>query len=145
MADEQQLLSLIAENNQGILAAVKRDGYPHLSNIMYVWDAKRRIARVSTTADRVKGRILQRDSHAALHVPGADFWSYAVAECDAQTSAVATTPGDDACRELLEVHSAFYGDLDEAEFFGQMIEAKRLVVRLSVRKLYGLVTPPPDA
>jgi PPOX class probable F420-dependent enzyme len=143
MADEQQLLNLIAANNQGILAAVKRDGYPHLSNILYVWDAERRIARVSTTADRVKGRILQRDSHAALHVPGADFWSYAVAECDAQTSAVATSPGDDACRELLEVHSSFYGDLDESEFFGQMIEAKRLVVRLSVRKLYGLVTDAP--
>jgi PPOX class probable F420-dependent enzyme len=143
MADEQQLLDLIASGNQGILAAVTRDGYPHLTNVLYVWDAEQRIARVSTTADRVKGRILQRDSHAALHVSGPHFWSYTVAECDAQTSEVATTPGDDACRELLEVHSAFYGELDETELFQQMIDAKRLVVRLRVRKLYGVVLEKP--
>jgi len=146
MADEQQLLELIAASKQGILAAVKSSGYPHLSNVLYVWDGATRVARVSTTADRVKGRILQRDGHAALHVPGAHFWSYAVAECDATVSAVATTPGDDSCRELLEVHSAFYSELEEGEFFNQMIEAKRLVVRLSVRKLYGIVmAAPPGA
>jgi hypothetical protein len=111
--------------------------------VLYVWDAEQRVARVSTTADRVKGRILRRDSHAALHVSGPHFWSYAVAECDAQTSEVATAPNDDACRELLEVHSAFYGELDEAEFFQQMIDAKRLVVRLQVRKLYGVVLDKP--
>jgi PPOX class probable F420-dependent enzyme len=146
MADERQLLDLIANSQQGILAAVTSAGYPHLTNVLYVWDGEQRIARVSTTADRVKGRILQRDPHAALHVPGPHFWSYAVAECDAQTSAVATTPGDEACRELLEVHSAFYDELDEAAFFQQMIDAKRLVVRLQVRKLYGVtMDKPPGA
>jgi PPOX class probable F420-dependent enzyme len=139
MADEQQLLDLIGNSREAILAAVTSEGYPHLTNVLYVWDEERRIARVSTTADRVKGRILQRNSHAALHVPGPHFWSYAAAECDAQMSAVATTPGDDACRELLEVHSAFYGGLDEAAFFEQMVEARRLVVRLTVRKVYGVV------
>jgi PPOX class probable F420-dependent enzyme len=146
MADEQQLLDLIAGSKQAILAAVTSAGYPHLTNVLYVWDAERRVARISTTADRVKGRILQRDPHAALHVSGPHFWSYAVAECDAQTSAVATTPGDDACRELYEVHSAFYDGLDEAKFFQQMIDAKRLVVRLQVRKLYGVILQnPPGA
>jgi PPOX class probable F420-dependent enzyme len=143
MADEQQLLDLIAGSKQAILAAVTSAGYPHLTNVLYVWDAERRVARISTTADRVKGRILQRDSHAALHISGPHFWSYAVAECDAQTSAVAATPGDDACRELYEVHSAFYDDLDEAKFFQQMIDAKRLVIRLQVRKLYGVILQEP--
>jgi PPOX class probable F420-dependent enzyme len=143
MADEQQLEDLIANSKQAILAAVTSAGYPHLTNVLYVWDAEQRVARVSTTADRVKGRILQRDPHAALHVPGPHFWSYAVAECDAQTSAVAAVPGDEACRELLGVHSAFYGDLDEDAFFAQMIEAKRLVVRLRVRKLYGVILDKP--
>jgi PPOX class probable F420-dependent enzyme len=146
MADEQQLLDLIANGRQAILAAVTRDGYPHLTNVLYVWDAEQRTARVSTTADRVKGRILQRDSHAALHVSGPHFWSYAVAECDAQTSEVAATPGDESCSELLRVHSAFYDELDETAFFQQMIDAKRLVVRLRVRKLYGVVlAKPPGA
>jgi hypothetical protein len=61
MPDEQQLLDLIASNSQGILAGVTRAGYPHLTNVLYVWDAAELVARVSTTADRVKGRILRRN------------------------------------------------------------------------------------
>ena len=101
MADEQQLLDLIAEGRQGILAAVTSEGYPHLTNIYYVWDEQERVARVSTTADRVKSRLLKRDPRAALHVSGAHFFAYAVAECDAEISQVAAEPGDAACRELL--------------------------------------------
>jgi PPOX class probable F420-dependent enzyme len=145
MSDEQKLLDLVADNSRGILAAVTRAGYPHLTNVLYVWDAEDRIARISTTADRVKGRILQRDPRAALHVSGSHFWSYAVAEGDADVSETATTPGDAACRELLEVHSAFYSEIvDEPAFFAQMIDARRLVVRLRVSRLYGVLldTPP---
>jgi PPOX class probable F420-dependent enzyme len=143
VTDDQKLLAFIAERKQGILAAVKRDGYPHLSNVLYVWDAAERVARISTTADRVKGRVLARDPHAALHVPGEHFWAYAVAEGDAELTDVATTPGDEACRELLAVHSTFYDDIDEHEFFPQMIEARRLVVRLRVTRVYGVVLDAP--
>jgi PPOX class probable F420-dependent enzyme len=144
MPDEQQLLDLIANNSQAILAAVTRAGYPHLTNVLYVWNSEERTARVSTTADRVKGRTLRRDHHAALHVPGSHFWSYAVAECDARVSEVAATPGDDTCRKLLEVHSAFYGKIeDEAAFFAQMVQARRLVVRLRVKRVYGVLLDKP--
>jgi PPOX class probable F420-dependent enzyme len=145
MPDEQQLLDLIATNNQGILAAVTRAGYPHLTNVLYVWEAAERTARVSTTADRVKGRILQRDPRAALHVSGPHFWSYAVAECDADVTEVATAPGDETCRELLDVHSAFVEVEDEPAFFEQMIAARRLVVRLRVRRLYGVLLDEPPS
>ncbi len=143
MSTEQELLELIASRQEGILAAVTREGYPHLTNVLYAWDGQTQTARVSTTADRVKGRIFRRDPRAALHVPGDHFWSFAVAECDAEVSAVAATPGDEACRELLRVHSAFYGELDETEFFSQMIRAHRLVVRLRVRRLYGVLLDRP--
>jgi PPOX class probable F420-dependent enzyme len=140
MADDQQLLNLVAIGREAILAGVSGAGYPHLTNVLYVWDAAERIARVSTTADRVKAKVLRRDPRAALHVPGPNFWAYAVAECDAEVSEVATTPGDDVCRELLEVHSALLGEQDEDEiFFAKMIEARRLIVRLRLRRLYGLV------
>ena len=145
MADERELLEIIAGNSRGILAAVRREGYPHLTNVLYVWDAQERIARVSTTADRVKGRILQRDPPAALHVSGPHFWSYAVAECDAETSDVATTPGDAASRELLQVHSAFSAGVDEDALFRRLIEERRLVVRLRVRRLYGVAMASPPA
>jgi PPOX class probable F420-dependent enzyme len=144
LPDEQQLLDLIAANSRGILAGVTRAGYPHLTNVLYVWDPARRLARVSTTADRVKARALRRDPRAALHVSGSHFWSFAVGEGDTDLSDVATTPGDDACRELLELTSEFYGKTeDEPAFFAQMIEARRLVVRLHVRRVYGVLLDQP--
>jgi len=142
-AKEKKLLALIAANREGILAAVTSAGYPHLTNVLYTWDDSERLARVSTTAERVKGRILRRDHHATLHVSGPHFWTYAVAECDAETSDVAATPGDEACQELLAVHSTFYGELEPGAFYAQMIEASRLVVRLRVRRVYGVLMDDP--
>jgi hypothetical protein len=70
-----------------------------------------------------------------------------VPECDAELSAVATEPGDEACRELLRVESSFFGRIvDEPAFFRQMIAARRLVVRLRVRGVHGvLLDKPPGA
>jgi PPOX class probable F420-dependent enzyme len=143
MADEHELLDLIADRREGVLAAVTKAGYPHLTNVLYVWDGAERVARVSTTADRVKTRILRRDPRASLHVAGEHFWAYAVAECDAELSDTAATPGDRACRELLELSTALMGEQDEARFFEQMVENQRLVVRLRVRRVYGVVRAAP--
>lgn len=140
---DPRMLSHVASRREGILAAVTRDGYPHLTNVLYLWDPTSQVARVSTTADRVKGRILSRNPRAALHVPGEHFWSFVVAECDAELSGVATILGDDACRELHAVHSAFFAPQDENAFFAQMIEARRLVVRLHLRRLYGVLLDQP--
>ena len=96
--------------------------------------------RISTTADRVKARNLARDPRTALHVTGQDFWHYAVAEGDVTLSAVASVPGDDACRELLAVHTAFYGEQDTDAASLDLIAARRLVVRLQVSHLYGVMS-----
>lgn len=66
------------------MAAVKRDGLPHLTTVLYAWDDAERVARLSTTADRVKGRIVRRDTRTSLHISSGHFWSYAVTECDAE-------------------------------------------------------------
>lgn len=145
MPDEQALLDLIARSSRGVLAAVTRAGYPHMTNVLYVWDPEERIARVSTTADRVKGRILRRDHHAALHVAGPHFWAYAVAECDAETSDVSMTPGDNVSRELLAM-ALSRGAVNEAAFFRRMVDERRLVVRLRIKRLYGvLLDKPPNS
>jgi PPOX class probable F420-dependent enzyme len=140
---DDRLLGLIAGNRQGVFATVAADGRPQLSNVLYVWDAATRTARISTTADRAKARNVQRDPRAALHVSGDHFWQYAVAEGAVTLSAAAAEPGDEASRELLDVHSAFYGTLSEAEFYPQMIAARRLVVRLHVARVYGVAMESP--
>jgi PPOX class probable F420-dependent enzyme len=133
-----RLLGLIAGSRQGVLATLAADGRPQMSNVLYVWDPAERIARISTTADRAKGRNVRRDPRAALHVSGDHFWQYAVAEGAVTTTADAAEPGDEASRELLAVHGSFYGELSEEKFYQQMIDARRLVIRLHVRRIYGI-------
>jgi hypothetical protein len=57
---------------------------------------------------------------------------------------VARIAADDACRELLEVHSAFNSEIeDKPAFYAQMVNAKRVVVRLRVRRVYGVLLDNP--
>jgi PPOX class probable F420-dependent enzyme len=139
MPGQDELWELVTASQQGVLATVKVDGSPQLTNVLYVADPATRVIRVSTTADRAKGRNLARDPRAALHVSGEDFWHYAVAEGPVTLSEVASIPGDDAIEELLEVHSCFYGEIDRAAFDEEMITNQRLVVRLQVTYLYGVM------
>jgi PPOX class probable F420-dependent enzyme len=142
-APDGELLGLIAGSRQGVLATIAADGRPQLSNVLYVWDAAERTARISTTADRAKARNVLRDPRAALHVSGGHFWQYAVGEGAVAVSEVAAEPGDEAGRELLAVHSVFYGAIDEDEFIAQMIAARRLVIRLHVGRVYGIALDSP--
>jgi PPOX class probable F420-dependent enzyme len=141
MASETELWALVAAGRQAVLATLKHDGLPQLSNVLYVPDADGRTVRISTTADRRKAVNLARDPRAVLHVSGEDFWAFAVAEGTATLSPVAAKPGDEACQELLAVHTAFYGTLDTDTFFVEMIANRRLVVRLDLDHVYGIITP----
>jgi PPOX class probable F420-dependent enzyme len=143
MTDNPKLLDLIASSNEGVLAAVKSDGYPHLSNIYYAWDPAARVARISTTADRVKARVLRRNPHAALYVRGPHFFAWAVAEGDAELSDVSTSPGDEPAQELLPLYESFMGPQDRDELFAQLVAERRLVVRLHVKRVYGMAIDAP--
>ena len=141
MPTETELWDLIASRREGVLAAIKRGGLPQLSNVLYLPEPGGRTVRISTTADRLKARVLARDPRAVLHVTGDNFWAYAVAEGHATLTPAAADPGDEACGELLDVHSAFYGPQEEDAFFAEMIAARRLVIRLSLDHVYGVIVP----
>jgi PPOX class probable F420-dependent enzyme len=141
MATETELWGLITSRREGVLTTIRRDGLPQLSNVLYLPGPGGRTARISTTADRLKARILARDPRAVLHVSGDNFWAYAVAEGHATLTPAAVEPGDAACRELLEVHSAFYGPQDEDAFFAEMTARRRLVIRLALDRVYGVIAP----
>ena len=141
MADEQALLDLIAGTNEAALAIVKSDGYPQLSNIYYLWNAAERTALISTQADRVKGRVLRRDPHAALYVRGPHFFAWAVGEGDAELSDVTTSPGDATAQELLPIYEMLGETGDTDALFARMIEEQRLAIRLRIKRLYGMAMP----
>jgi len=131
------LSDLLGGQQFGTLATNKRSGHPHLTTMLYSWDPEARIVRFSTTADRVKLKHLQRDPRAALHVPGGDVWSFAVAEGEAEISEITTVPGDAVGRELLEMIPTASRPEDEDAFLDQLVAERRVVIRLKVDRLYG--------
>jgi PPOX class probable F420-dependent enzyme len=131
------LSDLLGKQQFGTLATVKRSGHPHLTTMLYSWDAESRTVRFSTTADRVKVQHLRREPRAALHVQGGDVWSFAVAEGDAEVSEATTAPGDAVGRELLAMIPAGAEPEDEDAFLRQLVDERRVVIRLRVDRLYG--------
>ncbi|MEU8794044.1 PPOX class F420-dependent oxidoreductase [Streptomyces sp. NPDC048643] len=131
------LSELLSSQQFGTLATNKTNGHPHLTTMVYSWDAEGRIVRFSSTADRVKVKQLRRDPRAALHVPGGDVWSFAVAEGEAEVSEITTTPGDATGRELLAMIPEVAKPQDEGAFLAQLVAERRVVIRLKVSRLYG--------
>jgi PPOX class probable F420-dependent enzyme len=135
---DEELLALLSEHRLGVLATLKRDGRPQLSNVNYTYDSARRLIRVSVTADRAKTRNLLRDPRASFYVTSQDGWAWTVAEGTAELTAVAAEPGDDAVEELVDVYRAIQGEHpDWDEYRAAMISDRRQVVRLRVEHAYG--------
>jgi PPOX class probable F420-dependent enzyme len=131
-------IDIVAGSTRGVLATVKQDGHPQLSHIYYLWDPDEQIARITTTADRVKARVLRRNPAAALYVSGSHFYAWAVAEGDAEVSDVTTQPGDAIAQELLPLYETFMGAKADDALFRRLIDERRLVIRLRVTRVYGM-------
>ncbi|MCF6474693.1 PPOX class F420-dependent oxidoreductase [Nonomuraea sp. MG754425] len=134
---DEELSGLLAGQRFGALATLRGNGRPHLSTVAYAWDQRQRVARISTVAGRLKVRQLQQDPNCSLYVASDDFWSFAVAEGEAELSPVSGEPGDEVGLELLAMGHSFAGPADEQAFLRQMVTDQRLVIRLRVARLYG--------
>ncbi|MET9248363.1 PPOX class F420-dependent oxidoreductase [Nonomuraea sp. NPDC003709] len=135
---DEELSRLLAGQRFGALATNKSSGHPHLSTVLYTWDPDQRVVRISTIADRLKVRQLHKDPRCALYVASDDFWSYAVAEGQAELSPVSAEPGDEVGMELLAMQQHMD---DPYAFLRQMVEDRRLVIRIRVSRLYGTALP----
>jgi PPOX class probable F420-dependent enzyme len=138
MTEEDALLTSLAADHRGVLATIRRDARPQLSNVVHTFDPASRVIRISTTADRAKTRNLKRDPRATYYVPGLDFGKFIVADTTADLSPVAQTSSDAVVDELVEVYRAISGEHPGwDEFRAVMVEENRLVIRLHVVSLYG--------
>ena len=66
MAQQEKLEEFLAEPRNIMVAGIRRDGRPHLSPNWFYWDGQ--LFYVSTTRDRVKYAIFQRDPRAQLAI-----------------------------------------------------------------------------
>ncbi len=140
MTVDDRLLDLVAGRSSGVLATVKRDGRPQLSNVGYAYDPERRLFRVSVTADRAKTRNLQRDPRVTLHVSSEDFWSWAAVEGTAELTPVAADPHDATVEELVTYYRGVSGEHpDWDDYRRAMVADRRLVVRFTPEHAYGQV------
>ena len=136
---EDKLLAVITGNSLGILATIKRDGRPQLSNVTYHFDPRTLSIGVSVTEPRAKTRNLRRDPRASILVSSEDGWSYAVAEGDAVLSPPAAAPDDDTVESLIALYREVAGEHPDWDEYRQaMVLDRRVLLRLPISHLYGM-------
>jgi PPOX class probable F420-dependent enzyme len=136
---DDKLLAVISGNSLGVLATLKRDGRPQLSNVQYHFDPRTLVIRVSVTEPRAKTRNLRRDPRASMLVDADDGWSYAVAEGTAELTPAAAAPDDDTVEALVALYRTIAGEHpDWADYRQAMVTDRRVLLTLPISHLYGM-------
>ena len=105
--DLTEALDFIRDRKQGVLATIRSNGRPQLSNILYLLGDDG-VVRISVTDDRAKTKNLRRDPRASLYVLGDNFYQYVVIEATAELMPVAADPHDATVEALV----AYYREGD---------------------------------
>jgi PPOX class probable F420-dependent enzyme len=138
-AFDDKLLAVISGNSLGVLATIKRDGRPQLSNVSYHFDPRTTVIEVSITEPRAKTRNLRRDPRASILVSADDGWSYAVAEGTAELSPPAADPHDDTVEALIALYRNIAGEHpDWDDYRRAMVTDRRVLMRLPISHVYGM-------
>ena len=132
------MLAFVAENHRGVLATVRSDGRPQLSNLFYAYDPDADLVRISVTANRAKTRNIQADPRVTLHVTSPDFWTWVAVDGTAELTPVAEDPHDATVEELVTYYRATSGEHDDwHDYRAAMVADKRRVVRFRPDHVYG--------
>jgi PPOX class probable F420-dependent enzyme len=132
-------LAFVRNHRHGVLTTIRSNGRPQQSNILYS-AGDDGVVRISITADRAKYRNMAREPWAALHVSRADFFAYAVLECDVSLSPVAAGPDDDTVEELVALYRSLMGEHEDWDDYRRaMVSDRRVVVRLTPVRAYGML------
>ena len=134
---EEALRELVGSSGRGVLVTLKRAGRPQLSTVAYARGSGGQLS-ISTPATTAKAANLRRDPRASLHVASDDFWSYAVVEGRVELSEAAVDPNDATADALVDYYRAVAGEHpDWDEYRAAMVAEKRLVITLTIERLYG--------
>ncbi|MFX0579851.1 PPOX class F420-dependent oxidoreductase [Nocardia nepalensis] len=132
-------LDFARANKRSVLATIRRNGRPQLSNVLHVVGDDG-VIRISITADRAKYHNLVREPWAAIHVTREDFFAYAVLEGTVDLTPVAADPDDATVDELVAYYRAASGEHpDWDEYRKAMVTDRRALVRLIPTHAYGML------
>ena len=136
---DDKLLALLCGNSLGVLATIKGDGRPQLSNVSYYFDKPNLVIQVSITEPRAKTRNLRRDARASIHVSSDDGWAYAVAEGEAALTPPAAAPDDDTVEALIALYRNIAGEHpDWDDYRRAMVEDRRVLLTIPIAHVYGM-------
>jgi PPOX class probable F420-dependent enzyme len=137
--DLTEALTFIGARKQGVLATIRANGRPQLSNIMYV-PHEGDTFLISITDSRAKTANLRRDPRASLYVLGDNFYQYVVLEAVAELSPVAADPHDATVELLVEYYKKGSGEHpDWDEYRAAMVNDGRIALILRPERAYGMV------
>jgi PPOX class probable F420-dependent enzyme len=138
MTADPRMLAFVASHAWGVLATIKRDGRPQLSNVGYSYDDEQQLVRISVTDSRAKTRNLRLDPRVTLHVASKDFWTWVAVEGTAELTSVAADPHDATVDELVTYYRGINGEHEDwDEYRAAMVADRRLVVRFRPEHVYG--------
>lgn len=133
-------LDYIRQRRQGVIVAIKSDGRPQLSNIVYGVDDDGTI-RISATAGRAKTKNFERDPRASLYVTDENFGSYCVIEGEVEVTPVTAEPGDATSDALVAYYRTLAGEHPDWDEYRQaMIDEGRLMLLLRPARAYGMLS-----
>jgi PPOX class probable F420-dependent enzyme len=130
----EQAREFIASNHRGVLATIRRDGRPQLSNVAYALDQDGRI-KISVTRNRAKTRNLRRDPRATLEILADNWYQYLVVE-----AATEIQEGPTLLADLRRVYEMITGKPHPnwAEFDEAMVRDDRVLLALTIERMYPL-------
>lgn len=134
------LWELLAIRGKGVLATIKRDGRPQLSNISYSYDPATRTLTTSAATFRAKTRNLLRDPRASIHISSEDFLLWVVAEGTATLAEPIRSHGDPAGKaKIAQIRAAHpeWSDADLADHLEAYPIVGRLAITITVDRIYG--------
>lgn len=136
--DLDRAVAFATDNRRSVLITLRKDGRPQSSNVMHV--VTDGTFEVSVTDDRAKTRNVRRDPRVSLHVSAPDFWSYVVVDGTAATTPVARRTDDDTVEALVAYYRSAAGEHPDWDDYRRvMVEEKRLLLRITPERAYGMV------
>jgi PPOX class probable F420-dependent enzyme len=120
----------IRTHRQAVLATVRADGRPQLSNVLAVYKDGRLL--VSTTETRAKYHNMVRDSRVSVLLLGDSFWQYLVV--DGTASFTHLPEAHQGLREYYQLASGPHPNWEEYD--QAMVNDRRVLVSISIDRMY---------
>jgi PPOX class probable F420-dependent enzyme len=121
----------VASSHRGVLATIKRDGRPQLSNMSYALDEDGRI-KMSTRAPNVKVKNIRRDPRVSVVIQGETWRDYLVVD------GTATIQADNPIPTLKRIYQMVRGEPHPNwdEFEKSQVEEQRVVLDITIEHAY---------